>query len=108
MILIENLRSLLRASGVLIATKRAPSQAPGFRATAEDHQQIAAITKGYLSRSCRLGHLVANETAILVERLNQLTKPDVEFVLGFAGMWHSFIDAQSDAEIYFIVNTPNS
>jgi hypothetical protein len=30
-----------RANGVLIATKRTPSQAPGFRATDQDHQQVA-------------------------------------------------------------------
>jgi hypothetical protein len=96
-----------RANGVLIATRRAPSQAPGFRAIPEDHQQIAAITKGLFDTTSPIAHLVENESSDLGRTLNRLTEPDVEFRPGSPDL--AFIHRHTDdAEIYFIVNTLNS
>jgi len=96
-----------RANGVLIATRRTPSQAPGFRATPEDHRQIAGITKGLFESSTPIAHLVENESQDLGRTLNRLTEPDVEFALGSADV--AFVHRRTeDAEIYFIVNTLNS
>ncbi len=96
-----------RANGVLIATKRTPSQAPGFRATPEDHQQIAGITKGLFESTTPIAHLVENESRDLGRTLNRLTEPDVGFELGSADV--AFVHRRTeDAEIYFIVNTLNS
>jgi hypothetical protein len=96
-----------RAGGVLIATKRAPSQAPGFRATSEDHQQIAAITQRLFEATTPAAHLVANESRDLGPTLNRLTQPDVEFVPASPDV--AFVHRRTDdAEIYFVVNTANS
>jgi len=96
-----------RANGVLIATRRTPSQAPGFRATTEDHQQIAGITKGLFESTTPIAHLVENESRDLGRTLNRLTEPDVEFALGSSDV--AFVHRRTeDAEIYFIVNTLNS
>ena len=96
-----------RANGVLIATKRTPSQAPGFRATPADHQQIAGITKGLFETSTPVAHLVENENRDLGRTLNRLIQPDVEFAPGSADV--AFVHRSTDdAEIYFIVNTLNS
>ena len=96
-----------RANGVLIATKRTPSQAPGFPATPEDHQRVAAITKGLFEPATPIAHLVENESRDLGPTLNRLTKPDVEFIPGSSEV--AFVHRSTDdAEIYFIVNTLNS
>ncbi|HET6976416.1 MAG TPA: glycosyl hydrolase [Pyrinomonadaceae bacterium] len=95
-----------RAKGVLIATKRTPSKAPGFRATFEDHQQIADITKGLFESTASTAQLVENESKDLGQTLNRLAQPDVEFVRGPSDV--AFIHRRTeDAEIYFIVNTLN-
>jgi hypothetical protein len=96
-----------RANGVLIATKRTPAQAPGFRATPEDHQQIAGITKDLFESSTPVAYLVENESRDLGRTMNRLTEPDVEFALGSSDV--AFVHRRTDdAEIYFIVNTLNS
>ena len=94
-----------RANGVLIATKRTPSQAPGFRATSEDHKQVAGITKALFESTTPIAHLVANESTDLGRTLNRLTEPDVEFGSSDVAFVHRRTE---DAEIYFIVNTVNS
>ncbi len=97
----------VRAGGVLIATKRTPSQAPGFRATQGDHQQIAETSRTLFNGSLRSGRLVVNEASELGRTLQQLTKPDVEFVPASPDI--AFVHrSTSDAEIYFIVNTTNA
>ena len=96
-----------RAGGVLIATKRTPAQAPGFRATDTDHDQIAEISRSLFSGSLRSGRLVMNEVSDLGRTLEQLTKPDVEFVPPSPDI--AFVHrSTSDAEIYFIANTTNA
>ena len=93
-----------RAKGVLIATRRTPSQAPGFRATPEDHQQIAGISKSLFTT---VGHLVLDESKDLGPTLNRLTQPDVEFVPASPDV--AFIHRRTnDAEIYFVANITNS
>ena len=94
-----------RANGVLLATKRTPSQAPGFRATPDDHQQVTGITKKLFESATPIAHLVANESADLGRTLNRLTDPDVEFGSADVAFVHRRTE---DAEIYFIVNTLNS
>jgi len=96
-----------RANGVVIATKRTPSRAPGFLATDADHQQIADISKALFAATTPIAHLVENESADLGRTLNRLTEPDVEFALGSSDV--AFVHRRTDdAEIYFIVNTLNS
>ncbi len=96
-----------RANGVLIATKSTPSQAPGFRATPEDHQQVAGISRELFAAATPVAHLVENESRDLGRTLNRLTEPDLEFALGLSDV--GFVHRRTeDAEIYFVVNTSNS
>lgn len=96
----------VRAGGVLIATKRTPSHAPGFRATATDHEQIAKISKALFDGSLLSGRLVANEATDLGRTLQELITPDVKFVPASPEV--AFVHRSTgDAEIYFIANTAN-
>lgn len=93
-----------RAGGILVATKRLPSQAPGFRAATDEHQQVAEISKSLFSGTVRTASLVENENRDLGPTLNRLTKPDVEFTPASPDV--AFVHRRtSDAEIYFIANT---
>src|SRR6188474_757369 len=64
-----------RGGGILIATRRTPSQQPGFLAREADHQHVATLSKRLFEGS---DHFVADEKKDLRSTLQRLLPPDVE------------------------------
>ena len=104
---IETLRTLetyVQRGGALVATRRMPALATGFRATAADHEVVLATAQRLFGASGAV--MVAREDADLMRRLAALRTPDVAFA-GFQpeiGFIHRHLD---DGEIYFMANTSN-
>ena len=95
-----------RAGGVLIATRRAPSQSPGFHATPAEHQEITEITKR-LFETLAAGRLVENENRDLGKTLRHALEPDMDIAPSLPDV--AFVHRRTDnADIYFIVNTANA
>ena len=102
----RKLEEFARGGGILIATRRTPSELPGFLATQENHNQIVAMSKRLFEGTAAPGHFVADEKSELRTTLNRLLRPDVG--LSPAAPDVGFIHRKTgDAEIYFIANTSN-
>jgi len=102
----RKLDEFARGGGILIATRRTPAELPGFLATAENHNQIAAMSKQLFEDTGAPGHFVADEKSELRIRLNRLFPPDI--ALSPAAPDVGFIHRKTgDDEIYFIANTSN-
>jgi alpha-L-rhamnosidase len=100
------LEDFVRGGGILIATRRTPSELPGFRATAENHNQIAAASKRLFQDTNASAHFIADEKSELRVRLNRLLPPDVALSPAVADV--GFIHRKTvEAEIYFLANTSN-
>ena len=105
---LETLRTLdtyVQHGGALVATRRMPSLAPGYRATAADHDAIRAIAQRLFGPSGR-ATLLAREDGELTAKLASLGIPDVS--LADFGSDIGFVHRHlGDAELYFVANTSN-
>jgi alpha-L-rhamnosidase len=106
---LETLRKLeqfVRGGGVLIATRRLPSVAPGLRATDADQNEVRDIARRLFEGQAPAAHLVKDEKLGLGGTLTSLLPPDV--LLSPAVPEIGFIHRRSsDAEIYFLANSSN-
>lgn len=114
---LQELEKFARGGGTLLATRRLPTAAPGFQATAADHQQVAELARRIFQPAGQQGgqpagqsgssYLVMDESAELKNRLNAALRPDVELspVAQDIGFLHRHT---ADAEIYFVANTGNA
>jgi hypothetical protein len=87
--------------GILVATGRAPSEAPGLM-DAADTPQIADLSRRLFQSDGSSGHLVA-DIATLATVLHAALPPDVASAPEIAAI-HRKLDF---ADVYFIVNTSN-
>ena len=101
------LEEFVAQGGVLIATRQAPSRAPGFRATAADDDQVKQISQRLFQAANPKGIFVADESAELISSLNRVAQPDVSLSSGTGDI--AFVHRQTaDAAIYFVANTSNT
>jgi len=102
---LQKLETFVKGGGILVATRRKPSIAPGFKTTESERAEFGAIA----------GRLFggANPSVLFVERdedigvsLKKLLKPDAEISPSGAdfGVVHRKIN---DADVYFVANTSN-
>ncbi|MBI3209192.1 MAG: glycoside hydrolase [Candidatus Solibacter usitatus] len=101
----RRLESYVRQGGILVATKRAPSLAPGLRNAEAETAAIQEISRKLFEGASPPAHLLKEEAG-LRDTLRRLRTPDVEFPQSAAniGFLHRSTPA---AEIYFVANTGN-
>lgn len=103
----RKLEAFVHAGGILIATRRTPSLAPGLREAPTQTPQVRAISRRLFEGAGAPAHFVAEETTGLAPRLAGLFRPDVSLSapapeIGFIRRSTGF------AEIYFLANTGNT
>jgi hypothetical protein len=104
---IRKLEAFARGGGIVIATRRKPALAPGFKATEQDHGQIRDTAARLFDGPTAPGHFVEDENRGLAGKLTNLLRPDV--ALSPAAPEIGFIHRHTDAaEIYFLANTSNA
>jgi hypothetical protein len=99
---LKKFEQFAQSGGIVVATGRRPSIAPGLNATPAEHEEVRAIAQ----RLFEAGHFVKDENKELGETLARLLQPDLKLspVVPEIGFVHR---KMSDAEIYFVANTGN-
>lgn len=94
----RKIEAYARSGRIVIATRRAPSTAPGFLESDRDTPQIRQISAELFP-----GHTLVEDDQKLGQRLRSVLKPDVQTVpeIGFVERKLPF------ADVYFLVNTSN-
>lgn len=97
--------AFVRAGGTVVATRRLPSHAPGFRATTEQHAHVAKAARTMFGGT-QAGGLFVEQDADAGARLATRVTPDVRWdeqatALGFVHR------RAGDAHVYFVANTSN-
>ena len=103
---LRTLEAYVRGGGALVATRRIPTRAPGYRATAADHEAIRSTAQALFGASGP-ARLVPGEDAQLSRTLAAMRTPDVALA-GFRadiGFVHRRLE---DGELYFLANTSNA
>jgi glycosyl hydrolase family 106( putative alpha-L-rhamnosidase) len=102
---LAKLAEFAHAGGVVIATRRVPSEAPGLQATPSDHQKVVELCKQLFSGAAS-DRFVEDESSQLGRLLNGLAPPDVSLspLVKDIGFIHR---RTRDAEVYFLANTSN-
>jgi alpha-L-rhamnosidase len=103
---LQKLKEFARQGGVLIATRRIPSMAPGLLQGEKETAEIRGMAGELFQSSDAPGHFIADDKSGFGAFLNKLAKPDLALSnptpdIGFV---HRSVDG---AEIYFMVNTGN-
>jgi len=103
---LQKLKEFARQGGVLIATQRVPSLAPGLLEGEKQTAEIRAIAGELFEGQSAAGHFFADDRSGLGAVLKKLTAPDISLSAPAPdfGFVHRSV---GNAEIYFIVNTGN-
>jgi hypothetical protein len=103
---LQKLREFAAKGGVVIATRKMPSMAPGLADAEKQTAEIREIAKELFDGPCARVCVLTDEKTQLGAMLNRLEKPDVSFNppapdIGFV---HRSV---AGWEVYFVVNTSN-
>jgi len=104
---LRRLEEFVRGGGVLIATRRKPTVAPGFLATESEQTEVRELSRRLFDGPSAPAHFVGDEKRQLGSELTRLLRPDVSLspAAPEVGFIHRHTD---DAEIYFVANTSNA
>jgi len=103
---LTKLGEFARSGGILIATRRLPSLAPGYLEQERETDIVARQVEELFKKPSAPGHFVADEGKPLEDELTRLYPPDVAFSPRLRDV--GFIRRHTDtSEIYFIANTSN-
>jgi len=104
---LKTLEAFARAGGVVIASRRVPSVAPGYKASEAEHAQIRALAQKLFEGEGAPGRFVAEEKTALGATLAKLLRPDVKLTPAVPEI--GFIHRRTpDADIYFLANSSNA
>jgi len=99
------LAAFARAGGTVVATRRLPAQAPGFRASAEEHAHVAKAAASMFG-GAMAGGLLVEQDAEAGPRLAGRVTPDVRWGSDAAAL--GFVHRRvGDLDQYFVANTTN-
>jgi hypothetical protein len=102
----RKLEAFVRGGGILIATRRTPQLAPGFKATEAETNEVMELSRRLFSDTGARAHFVADEANQLAKTLTSALRPDV--ALTPAEPEIGFVHRRTaEAEIYFLANTSN-
>jgi hypothetical protein len=100
------LSEFAQGGGMLIATRRLPSLAPGLLHQDTEGSDVVRQVEELFKRPSARGHFLVDEGKPLEDELNRLYPPDVAFSPRTRDV--GFIRRHTDSqEIYFIANTSN-
>ncbi|CDM64188.1 glycosyl hydrolase [Pyrinomonas methylaliphatogenes] len=104
---LRRLEDFARSGGVLVATRRRPSLAPGFAASEEERRAIEDVSRRLFEGEGAPARFIPMEDQGLTSALQTLAQPDVQLSpkISEIGFVHRRTD---DAEIYLLVNTSNA
>jgi hypothetical protein len=103
---LAKLGEFAQSGGILIATRRLPSLAPGFLHQESESAHVARQVERLFEKPSAPGHFVPDEGKPLEDELTRLYTPDVAFSPHSRDV--GFIRRHTDSsEIYFIANTSN-
>jgi len=102
----QKFEQFVREGGILVATRRMPTDAPGVQATSSEREQVSEISKRLFTAGGAKAHLVENEKTSLGPALQKLLLPDLDVtpVATDIGFIHR---RDGDSDIYFLANTSN-
>jgi len=101
----RKIEAYAQAGGIVIATRDAPSIAPGLKQFEAESPQVQRISRQLFREPAAPGHFLAKD-ADLGARLTQVAKPDVLFAPPVPGL--GFVHRKlPSADLYFVANTTN-
>ncbi len=101
----EKLEAFAKAGGILVTIGAAPSQVPGYKATAEDQEKLKGIMQRLFKEEGAPGIVVETEGGF-AEAVAAKMPPDLRLDSAITGIGHvhRHIDG---GELYFVANTNN-
>ena len=104
---LKKLAQFAAQGGILVATRRKPSLAPGLNHREEEIKQIRQLAGELFEGSRTIGHFVHDENVQLARVLTSLHPADVTFSPPVSDL--GFVQRRSgSAEFYFLANTANA